>query len=171
MPRWWNQLQSVAYSRLRWLPEWYARSHAIQSQEIPLPSLADLRVPLADAQVAIVTAGGVHLVRHTPFDMQDPEGDASFRLIPGDVDVHDLRITHDYYDHGAADRDVNCVFPIERLRELVAAGEVGAVGPRHVGMMGHIVGAQAKRLAEETAQAMADVFLADHVDLVLATPG
>lgn len=171
MPRWWNQLQSVAYSRLRWLPEWYARSRASRSEDVPLPPLADLRVPLAEATVAIVTAGGVHLASQTPFDMQDAEGDASFRIIPGDVGVHDLRITHDYYDHSAADRDVNCVFPIERLRELVVAGEVGAVGPRHVGMMGHLLGAQAAILARDNAPAVADILRADDVDLVLATPG
>jgi D-proline reductase (dithiol) PrdB len=126
---------------------------------------------LADATVAIVTASGVHLASQAPFDMQDPEGDASFRIIPGDVAVQDLRITHDYYDHGAADRDVNCVFPIERLRELAVAGEVGAVGPRHVGMMGHLLGTQATKLAQESAFAVADIFRADDIDLVLATPG
>jgi hypothetical protein len=27
-------------------------------------------------------------------------------------------VTHGHYDHRHADTDINCVFPIERLREL-----------------------------------------------------
>lgn len=170
MPRWWNQFQSKFYSRFRWLPEW-AASRQSRPQDIPLPPLVDLRRPLSQAQVGIVSAGGVHVVGETPFDMSDKEGDASFRIIPGDVDVGDLCITHDYYDHTAADRDINCVFPIERLREFVVAREIGRVAPRHIGMMGHLLGSQADRLVRRTAREMAEVFLEDEVDLVLATPG
>jgi D-proline reductase (dithiol) PrdB len=103
--------------------------------------------------------------------MSDKEGDASFRVIPGGAEVGDIRITHDYYDHTAADSDINCVFPIERLRELVVAGEIGEVAPRHIGMMGHLLGSQAERLVLQTAREMAGVFLEDETNLVLATPG
>lgn len=170
MARWWNQLQSAFYSRLRWLPEW-AGARVSRPSDIPMPSLAALTRPPAEARVGIVTAGGVHLADELPFDMVNKEGDASFRIVPGGVDVGQLRITHDYYDHGAADRDVNCVFPIERLRELATAGEIGEVAPRHVGMMGHLIGSQAERLVRRTAREMAEVFLADDVHLVLAVPG
>jgi D-proline reductase (dithiol) PrdB len=170
MPRWWNQLQSRFYSRLRWLPE-RAASRISRPKDIPMPPLASLGRPIAEARVGLVTAGGTHLASDVPFDMVNKEGDASFRVIPGDVDVADIRITHDYYDHTAADRDVNCVLPIERLREFVAAGEIGEVAPRHVGMMGHLLAAQAERLVGQTARDMAKVFLEDQVDLVLASPG
>ena len=33
--------------------------------------------------------------------------------------VHDLKITHNYYDHKDADSDINIVFPVDRLREFV----------------------------------------------------
>jgi D-proline reductase (dithiol) PrdB len=36
-----------------------------------------------------------------------------------------------HYDHACVDRDRNCVFPIDRLRELVAAGKVGALTEGH----------------------------------------
>jgi D-proline reductase (dithiol) PrdB len=130
-----------------------------------------LRVPLPEARIAVVTAAGVHVAGQRPFDMQDPDGDPTVREIPGNVDTRNLRITHDYYDHSAADRDINCVFPIERLRELVAAGEVGAVAPRHVGMMGHIMGSHVERLVRDSATEVAAIMRSDGVHLVLATPG
>lgn len=129
------------------------------------------RVPVAEATVALVTSAGVHLKRDDPFDMGNPEGDPSFRVIPGDSAVHDLTITHDYYDHWPADRDVNCVFPLERLRELAAAAKVGRVARRHIGTMGHILGAQERRLVTETAPAIARLLLDDDVDYVVAAPG
>jgi D-proline reductase (dithiol) PrdB len=171
MARWWNQLQSLVYSRFRWLPELAARRVVQREGVIDLPPLAPVRKAFRDLQVAVVTAGGVHLDDQPPFDMANPNGDASFRVIPGDVDVARLRITHDYYDHAAADRDVNCVLPLERLRELVARGEIGGLGPRHVGMMGHLLQDERRRLIRETAPAIAEMLAADRVDAVLATPG
>jgi D-proline reductase (dithiol) PrdB len=103
--------------------------------------------------------------------MTNPEGDASFRVIPGDAAARDLTITHDYYDHRAADRDLNCVFPLERLHELARAGCIGRVAPRHIGTMGHILGDEERRLVGETAPAIARLLAADGVHYVLATPG
>src|SRR2546430_764477 len=79
------------------------------------------RVPFHHGRIALVTAAGVHPRSAPPFDMENPRGDASFREIRGDVAASQLMITHDYYDHAAADLDVNTVFPLEPL------GEPGAV--------------------------------------------
>jgi D-proline reductase (dithiol) PrdB len=171
MARWWNRLQSAVYTRLHWINEWYARFGRTPPGEIPLPPLADAARPLEAARVAIVTAGGVHLRSQEPFDMADGDGDASVRLLPADAAVGDLTITHDYYDHQAADRDINCVYPIERLRELVSQGEVGSLAPLHVGMMGHLYGAQWERMVRDGAPRIAALMQRDAVDLVLATPG
>ncbi len=119
----------------------------------------------------MLTAAGVHVRTDPGFDMTNPAGDASYRVIPGDVAASDLAITHDYYDHRAADRDINCVFPIERLREMVGRGELGALAPRHVGMMGHLRGAERRRLVQRTAPDIAALFREDGVAVVLATPG
>lgn len=45
--------------------------------------------------------------------------------IPKEVNLAELRIEHHGYRDAAADRDPNCVLPIERLRELEAAGVIG----------------------------------------------
>ena len=171
MTRWWNQFQSLFYSRLRWLPELAAGRVAKPAEDLPLPPLATPVPELGAATIGIVTAGGLHLRTDPPFDMQNPDGDGSYRVIPSDAPPEALTITHDYYDHSAADRDRNCVLPIDRLSELVRAGEVGGVAPRHVGMMGHLLGAQREKLIRSTAREIADLFREDGVDIVLATPG
>jgi D-proline reductase (dithiol) PrdB len=67
------------------------------------------------------TTGGVHLRSDPPFDVDNPHADWSFREIPTDADTADLAITHTHYNHVDADRDVNCMFPLDRLREIVNA--------------------------------------------------
>ena len=57
--------------------------------------------------------------------MLDPRGDPTLRVIDGETIETDYAITHDYYDHRDADRDLNVVFPITRLKEMQAAGTIG----------------------------------------------
>ncbi len=170
MTRWWNQLVSRVYARVPRLSERYGRRVG-DTDPVPLPPLAPLAALLPATRVGMVTAGGVHLAGDAPFDMHDPDGDGSFRVIPDDVSTDRLRITHDYYDHRPADEDVNCVFPIDRLRELVSGGTVGAVAARHVGLMGHVSGSQLTRLLDRESEAIARLFAADDVGLVLTVPG
>lgn len=166
-----NQFKSAVYTRMHWLTEVYGRIKGQREAEIPLPPLALPSVELPRARVALLTSAGVHLSSQEPFDMANRDGDASVRLLPGDVETAALTITHDYYDHHAADQDINCVFPIDRLRELTQSGDVGEVAPRHVGFMGHILGPEWTRLVGDTAPAVAELFRQDSVDAVVASPG
>ena len=63
-------------------------------------------------------------------------------------------VTHHHYDHADADRDVNVVFPLDVLRDLVAEGIVGEVAREHVGFMGYTM--QLRRMYEETAPEIAE---------------
>lgn len=172
MGRRWNRAKSALYTRIPWLTEAYVRLKGKRWDDaVPLPDLAELTRPLPEAKVGLLTSAGVHLRSQDQFDMINPEGDATYRIIPGEVAVTDLRITHDYYDHSAADQDVNCVFPIERLREMVLDGAIGAMAPRHVGFMGHILGDERRKLVARSAGEIAELFAADGVDIVLASPG
>lgn len=131
---------------------------------------ARLRKPLSRSRVALITTGGVHLIDQPPFDMVDKEGDASFREIPGDADPSRITITHNYYNHTDADRDLNVVFPLAHLRELAKRGVLGQVAPRHYGFMGHIEGPHVERLIRETAPAVAAKLRADGVEVAFLTP-
>lgn len=112
-----NAVAVQLFKHLPWLGERWARRHRFV--EATATPWARVTRPVKDAVVALVSTAGVHLESDRPFDMTGPEGDPSFREIPGDVDPRRLTITHKYYDHAAADRDINVVLPLERLRELV----------------------------------------------------
>jgi D-proline reductase (dithiol) PrdB len=91
-------------------------------------------------------------------------------VIPADAPRSDLTITHKYYDHSAADRDINVVLPLDRMREFVAEKRIGRLAPFVYGFMGHIDGPHLETLMERTAPAVAQRLKADRVDAVLLTP-
>ncbi len=123
------------------------------------------------SKVAIVTTAGVHNKDQTPFDMADRDGDPSFREIDARNPVSSLVITHDYYDHTDADKDINIVFPLERLKELETEGIISKVADYHYGFMGHIKGRHIQTLINEYAPEVARRLIKDHVDVVLLSPG
>jgi D-proline reductase (dithiol) PrdB len=125
---------------------------------------------VAEAVVALVTTAGVHRRADPPFDMDDADGDPSFRVVPIDTPRAELTITHKYYDHSAADRDLNVVLPVDRLRELAAEGHVGGVAPRMYSFMGHVDGAHLRRLMDATAPEVARRLGADGAEAVVLTP-
>jgi len=130
-----------------------------------IPYTPHLRV-LRESIFALVTTAGVHLRDQEPFDEQ---GDNSWRLIPGDVQASQLMVTHEHYDHRHADEGINCVFPIDRLRELAQAGIIGGVSDKHLGFMGY---SQTLRdLYERAAPEMAKIIERSKADAVLLTAG
>jgi D-proline reductase (dithiol) PrdB len=124
------------------------------------------RRALAETTIALVTTAGVHGRDQPPFN---PEGEKEFRVIPGDVATADLTISRPYYDHADADRDVNCVFPLDRLRELAAEGAIGPLNDFHIGFMG--TSPRLREVYEETAPAIADRVERSKTDAVLLTAG
>jgi D-proline reductase (dithiol) PrdB len=120
--------------------------------------------------VAIVTAGGVHRKDQEPFNIADELGDLTFRVFGGDVHASDLMVTHHHYDHADADRDINVVFPIDPLRDLVSEGFIGAVAREHVGYMGYTM--QLKRMYQETAPQVAEeIDKKSRADVIVLTGG
>ena len=83
---------------------------------------------LEDASICIVSTAGIRTRDDKPFDT---EGDTTWRVIPAETEAKDLRYDDSHYDHGCVDRDLNCVFPIDRVRELAAEGRVGGLTARH----------------------------------------
>ena len=127
--------------------------------------------PLPASKVAIVTTAGVHLRAQKPFDMSDKMGDPTYRELPLLAKKDEYTITHDYYDHKDADRDLNIVFPLDRLRELKAAGEIGSLADVNYGFMGHIDGPHIDTLIKKTAPEVARKLKMAGVDVALLTPG
>ncbi len=125
--------------------------------------------PLHECSIALVSTAGVHLKSQPHHDLLNPHGDASFREIPGGTPASDLAVDHLHYDTTDANADPNCVFPIDRLRELADAGVIGAVAPMHFGFMGFIP--DGRLLRDTTAPVVAERLLTQHTDAVVLTPG
>ncbi|HSA77519.1 MAG TPA: glycine/sarcosine/betaine reductase selenoprotein B family protein [Nitrospirota bacterium] len=126
---------------------------------------------LGESTVAVVTTAGVHHQDQEPFNMTDHDGDPSWRVIDLRRPLSSLMITHDYYDHADADRDINIVFPVERLKEFEQEGLIGRVADLHYGLMGHITGRHILTLIGTTAREIAGRLKSDKVDIVLLIPG
>ena len=121
---------------------------------------------LNESTFALVTTAGVHLRDQEPFNV---DGDNNWRLIPGDVQTSQLIVTHKHYDHTGADHDINCVFPIDRLRELADEGIIAGIGDKHLGFMGYTQ--NFRDLYERAAPEMAKIILRSKADGVILTAG
>lgn len=163
-----NRVAVQLFKRLPWLVDvWARRRGFVESTTIPWTPMPR---PVRESVIALVTTAGVHLRSDAPFDMIDPDGDPSFRVVPVQTPRDQVKITHKYYDHSAADRDLNVVVPLDRLQELVSAGRVGAVAPRIYSFMGHIDGAHVRTLMETTAPEVARRLRGDGAEAVVLTP-
>lgn len=154
--------------------QWWAKRTAQRTNTlVDLSSgipFATVRKPLAKARIALVTTAGVHLRTQLPFDMENPDGDPTYREIPNTVDTTQLMITHKYYDHTDADADLNVVFPLAHFRDLVTKQIIGSLAPRHFGFMGHIDKELITTLNKRSALEVATKLRADGVDFVFLTP-
>lgn len=126
--------------------------------------------PLSACKLALVTTSGVHHTAQEPFDMQDSDGDPTFRTIDGASIANDYKITHDYYDHSDAEKDLNIIFPLDRLRELQQEGVIGQLADSHYSFMGHIDGRHIATLIGQAAKQVVEKLKQDQIDVVLLTP-
>jgi len=132
-------------------------------------SFTPLAKPLADSRVALVTTAGAHLADQEPFHTATIAGDSTFRLIPHDVDLGELRFSHTHYDTTSAEADPNVVLPRDRLNELITSGRIGSASPFHVGLMGFNPDPTA--IADVAAPAVAATLRDADVDVVVMAPG
>ena len=86
------------------------------------------RGKLEEASVCLVTSAGVRHKDDKPFNL---EGDTTYRTISGEASAADLRYDDTHYDHACVDKDLNCVFPIDRLRELGVERRIGGLAEAH----------------------------------------
>lgn len=130
--------------------------------------LRRLDKPLAECRVSMLTSGGVSECSAPAWNPQarnDFRLDAVARDAPSDAfQIHDA-----YYDPSDAEQDLNCLFPIDRLRELADDGVIGEVAPRlWSGFMGRIY--KRRAVIQEHAPALARALAGDEVDLFLLVP-
>lgn len=168
--RWKNQFLALLATRFPVLAKKFTDSYTPRASSGDIPWVRPA-VPLHRAKLALVTTAGIHHPGQQPFDMQDANGDPSYRAVDGDRLFEDFTITHDYYNHSDAEKDPNIIFPLDRLRELVAEGKLGSLAATHYSFMGHIDGPHIDTLIRKTAVEIAEKLRQDQVDIVLLTPG
>ena len=153
IPRITAQYSGLGYGEYQWL----------ESQNAP--AWTPLTKPLSDSKVGLICTGGIYAAGQTAFHFKD---DTTYRAIPTDVDVEDLRATHFAYDLTDARKDINVVFPVEQLRTMVDEGVIDSIASDAYTLMGGIY--STRRVREEHIPALVDRVLADDVDVVLLVP-
>lgn len=146
---------------------WIARE---TPRDIPWTPLSK---PLAESTVALISSGGIALKSDRPFDQQGERnnpwwGDPSYRVLPRTATEQDIEIYHLHVNPRFAKQDLNCLFPLGRLLDLEAAGEIGRSATQHYSFMGYIL--RPETLLEESVPAMIRHLQSDRADVVILVP-
>jgi len=120
--------------------------------------------PLSQRRVAIVSSAALIHRGDKPF----PFGSGEYRAVPGDWNNDEILISHVSinFDRAGFQRDVNVVYPIDRLRELAAEGMIGSVATTHYTVMGSTDPAA----MAESADGIAAALLAEGCNAVILAP-
>nr|WP_236838639.1 glycine/sarcosine/betaine reductase selenoprotein B family protein [Caldalkalibacillus salinus] len=155
--RWFSTYFPQAYKK-------YSLKAALEKSERPESALAK---SIKEAKVALLTSSGVHLRSDQPFEMES-DGDYTYRTIPSGTSDEALTATHLYYDTDTAKKDISIVFPLQALKAIHQAGEVGEVSDSHIGVYGGTIKPEPH---EQTAKEVAQILKEREVDVLLLTPG
>ena len=122
--------------------------------------------PLSACRLAIVTTAGLHRRGDPPFG----PGEQTYRVIPSDTPAVDILQSHTSlgFDRVPIMRDLNISFPVDRLRELVARGDLGGTASHHYSFMG--AQRELRRIQEETGPEVGRRLRDEGVDAALITP-
>ncbi len=127
-----------------------------------------LEKALREARLALVSSAGIFRDDQEPFDPW-AVNDLSFRRIPLDTPRDRLRLHHNYFDHRDALKDLNCVFPSQRMKELVQEGTIGSLAPEAITLgMGRLYKRTA--LQQETVPKIVSLLLDQQADAALLIP-
>lgn len=126
--------------------------------------------PLSELRVGLVVHACMTTPDQAPFDAREPDFDPSIRIVPSHMDPRELVNTYpgQGFDHAGLEADANILVPLDRLRDMQTLGEIGEISARTVSLCGHLP--KPKRLMEETAPAIARMFVEDGVEVALLVP-
>lgn len=130
--------------------------------------LAHLQKPLSEARLTFISSAGVQPKGTMPFDVVHPVGDYSFRRVPSSSAPPDLEIHQIKYPTNGAARDLNVIFPIERLQELAAEGVIGELTPSFFSFIGYQM--DPPTFEQTLAEEIADAVVAEGADMALLCP-
>ena len=123
------------------------------------------RKRLEESTICLVSTAGVRQRDQQPFEV---EGDSSYRRIAGALEASALTFDDAHYDHGCVDHDLNCVFPVDRLRALVREGRIAGLTEAHFSLG---FSQNLRDLRQTTVPSVAHAVSAVRPDAVLLTGG
>ena len=144
---------SLGYDSYRW------------AERTETPPWAPIDKPLSECKITLVGSGGLYRKGQVAFHTKD---DTSIRVIATDTPTSELRTAHFAYDQTDARADANCVYPLDRLREMARDGVIGGLTEESYAFMGGIY--SIRRMEAETAKFIVERCAAQEPDLVLLVP-
>lgn len=124
----------------RLIAAFYRNQQVLVDEEIPWAPLAK---PLAKCRLSLITTAGLYRTDlQPPFDLEREQaeptwGDPSFRIIPTDSPPELIGVSHLHINPQPILRDLNVVFPLQRLQELLAEGVIGSLAAQAFSLMGY----------------------------------
>ncbi len=89
-----------------------------------------VKKPLEESRISLIASSGIFRDDQEPFEPDGwPVDEVGIRLIPKDTDGKRLKLYYNYYDHRDAVKDINCVYPVDRLQEFEEEGFIGELAP------------------------------------------
>lgn len=105
--------------------EQYAAEYVFEQTE-PTP-WTPLRGALRDSKAALVTTAGIRLKTQHDFRADKAMGSAEWREISVYAESDNFAFDFTNYDPAEAERDINVLAPVDRLKELVDQGMLGGL--------------------------------------------
>lgn len=102
-----------------------------------------LSKPVEACTFGLVTSAGLYdRALGKPFDTEKEKdqptwGDPTFRKLPPADRLDDIGVSHLHLNVQDIKRDVNIVYPVERMQEMARSGAIGAVADENYSFMGY----------------------------------
>ena len=149
---------------------YYANMTVPHEDPVPWTPLAK---PLSECRFALVTTAGVYMKdTDPPFDAEREKrepmwGDPTYRRFPPDVRQEQVGASHLHLNNRDILADLNIVLPVQRFREMEAAGEIGSLATSY-SFMGYQPDNREWR--ERYGPEVAGLMKEEAVDAALVTP-
>jgi len=120
--------------------------------------------PLSERRVAVVSSAALICRGDSPFHFGSPE----VRFLSASAPLTDLLVSHVSinFDRSGYQRDINTVYPIERLGELMDKGVIGELATTHYTVMG----STDPSTMEQSADQISGQLRQERIDAVLLSP-
>ena len=113
-----------------------------------------VRRSLPMLNLALISSAGAYIDGTDAFDIENRDGDMSYKEIPIEIEASDLKYAARGYDPSAVLEDMNSQIPIQRLLEYEENAVIGNLNPVWWSLSSHTP--NAVRVAEEIAPKLAE---------------